>query len=159
MLYLLQVCYLFEIVHDHFHLVSIVHADCYFARENSLVGLKVHAANVNVELVGYYLGDVMKHAISVYSMHFYGGVKKEFLVHVPLGIEKARSKTRLKFGGYRARAFVYFDVVLAVYESEYVVSGNGVTAMWKEIHVDSVLAYDASLFAIEVFANEKKLVG
>ena len=131
MLYLLQVRYLFEMVHDHFHLVSIVHANFHFARENALVGRKVHAANVDVELVGNYLGDVMKHAISVYSMHFYGGVKEEYLVHVPFGIEKARPETRLKFGGYRARALVYLDVVLAVYETEYVVSGDGMAAMWK----------------------------
>ena len=145
--------YFQQTVLDEFDIFSVVNAHINSAYNDSVVALQRYLAHIHTQLVGNYFRYIEQYASAVYASQFYCSIEEQFLVHIPLCIENARTEARFQFCSHWARTVVDFDVGVVVDKAHSVVAWNNVAATWEDVSSNVVLVYEDWFLLVQVFIN------
>ena len=126
--------------------------------EYSFVAFDGHLVDVDIELVGNHLRNVVQHALAVDASYLDCSVEEHHLMHIPLGIENTFAIGSLQFVCHGAVAAVYFDAVLVVDISQYVVTRNSVATGGEYELRDILLVDDDGFLLVEALADKEEVV-
>lgn len=144
-----------ELLHDSLEVFAVVNSqfDGSF-KEVVVVDGDEQFCDVDVQLAGNDVGNVMYHADTVYAGKRDGSSECVLLVHVPLDVENAVAIACLQLVGDGAVALVDDNVVVAVDETEGIVARNDITALGKDELRDVLVGDINRLLAVEIFAYD-----
>ena len=97
LLHLLHILDVHHTFYDELDILPVVdlHLDCPF--EDAVVTGDGYLADVDAQLIGKHIGNVVQHSAAVDTPYLYCRIEEEPAVHIPLGIQNARTVARLQF--------------------------------------------------------------
>lgn len=159
MLNILQTINLLEVFHDGTHFITVVYTHLDGPIEDTVIAGDGYAMDADVKLAGDDLGNIENHSLSVDTLYLYRGIKEEFSVHVPFGIEYTVAKSGLQFRGHGTCAHVNLHMVLVIDKSQCVIAGDGMAALGEDEAADISLCDDDGALFVERLIHDKKRAG
>ena len=108
------------------------------------------SADVEVQLVGNQVGEVVQDSLAVDASNVDGGVEEDFVAHLPFCVEDSIAETRLQARCHRTVAHVDFNVLVVVDVAEDVVARNRMATVAENVHLDGFLGQHTGLFLVEI---------
>ena len=121
-----------QTLHDHSHVLAVVHTQLDLGVEDIIIAVDHHPVDIYIQLLGDHLRHLVQQSDAVDTSDGNGGVEEHLLVHVPLHVDDTVAIAALQLVGHITVALVDLDPVLVVDISQGIVAGDGVTATGED---------------------------